>query len=347
MTHRLVVVLTALGAGLLIAAGLAAAQADDAAAGPLSPLDYIEIRHLVARYAYALDSGAADGYAYADLFTSDGVFTGMNQGPTGRSYAGRDTLAGLARGGRRGPLYVSHFITNVVIEPAPGGARGTQYLAILALGDGQAPHAVDHGGRYEDSYVRTPAGWRFKSRTFYGSESGQAPTQLTKQPAVPGLSRDQLSFTPPAPVAAPAASLTVDDYLEIQKLVTSYPYALDTGADDGYMYADLFAEDGEFIRPYTVGRDALAQLALDQPHGPEYVRHYLMNQLIEPSAQGATGKQYLAVIDIGEAGRPGEIFVGGHYEDEYVETADGWRFRRREFIPSRSGAQPPEAGRGQ
>jgi hypothetical protein len=254
------------GAGLLVAAGLVTAQTADGEAAPLSPLDYIELRHLVAKYAYALDTGADDGYAYADLFAADGVFTGMNQGQNGRSYAGRDTLAGLARGGRRGPLYISHFITNVVIEPTPDGARGTQYLAILALGDGQTPHAVDHGGRYEDAYVRTPSGWRFKSRTFYGSESGATPSQLSKQPSVPALDAGQ---SVASASAAPSGNLTVEDYLEIQALVNSYAYALDTGADDGFMYADLFAGDGEFIRPYTVGRDALAQLALDQPHGPQ------------------------------------------------------------------------------
>lgn len=145
---------------------------------------------------------------------------------------------------------------------------------------------------------------------------------------------------------ASAQALTVEDYLEIQTLVNSYAYALDTGADNGYMYADLFAEDGEFIRPYTVGRDNLAKLALDQPHGPQYVRHYLMNQLIEATPAGVVGKQYLAVIDIGEAGAPSGIFVGGHYEDVYVKTPQGWRFKRREFIPSRSGVVPPEGGRG-
>jgi hypothetical protein len=148
------------------------------------------------------------------------------------------------------------------------------------------------------------------------------------------------------PAGVSAQQLTVEDYLEIQALVKAYPYALDTGANDGYMYADLFADGGEFIRPYTVGRDNLAKLALDQPHGPQYVRHYLMNQLIEPAPGGATGKQYLIVIDIGESGAPSGLFVGGHYEDVYVKTANGWRFKRREFIPSRSGGQPPEAGRG-
>jgi hypothetical protein len=100
----------------------------------------------------------------------------------------------------------------------------------------------------------------------------------------------------------------------------------------------MFASDGEFIRPPTKGRDNLAKLALDQPHGPNYVRHYLANILIEPTADGAIGKQYLVVLDIGSAGAPSTIFLGGHYEDIYSKTDAGWKFKRREFIPSRKAA---------
>jgi len=45
----------------------------------LTPQDHIEIQQLVRKYAWALDGGDNYGYAYADLFTPDGVFVGMNQ----------------------------------------------------------------------------------------------------------------------------------------------------------------------------------------------------------------------------------------------------------------------------
>src|SRR5688572_17039412 len=45
-----------------------------------------------------------------------------------------------------------------------------------------------------------------------------------------------------------SGTLTSMDYIEIQQLVSRYPYALDTGADGGYLYADLFTPDGVFIR---------------------------------------------------------------------------------------------------
>jgi hypothetical protein len=50
-------------------------------AAALSPLDRIQIQQLVRKYAWALDSGDNYGYAYADLFTPDGIFVGTNQGP--------------------------------------------------------------------------------------------------------------------------------------------------------------------------------------------------------------------------------------------------------------------------
>jgi hypothetical protein len=51
------------------------------------------------------------------------------------------------------------------------------------------------------------------------------------------------------------------------------------------------------------------------------------------------GRQYLVAVDIGENGQPSSIFLGGHYEDVYARTADGWRFRTRTFIASATGAE--------
>jgi len=311
----------------------------------LSALDYIEIQQLVNRYGWALDSGADDGYAYADLYAPEGTFTGTNQGPGGRSYQGRDRLAALARGGRRGPLFVSHYVTNIVIEPTADGAVGKTYVAIFDIGNGGngAKSRLDHGGLYNDVYVKTASGWRFKSRTYYESKSGEpvqpppallaAPTALPREPAP--------ARNAPAALTAKGPGLTVDDYIEIQQLVNRYPYALDVDPDNGSSYANLFTPDAVFRQPRTEGREALARLAASAPHGPNFVRHFLANQLIEPTPDGAAGRQYLVVVDIGENGQPSSIFLGGHYEDAYAKTAEGWRFRTRTFIASAAG-NPPE-----
>ncbi len=86
-------------------------------ASALTTLDYLEIQQLVTRYAYALDSGADNGYMYAGLFASDGVFLQRN----GQAVTGRDALAALAVRNQKGPLAVFHFIMNHAIEPTPRG----------------------------------------------------------------------------------------------------------------------------------------------------------------------------------------------------------------------------------
>jgi SnoaL-like domain len=136
----------------------------------LAPQDYIEIQQLVRKYAWALDGGDNYGYAYADLFTPDGVFVGMNQGPDGRSYQGRDVLAALARTPAGGPTNQRHFMMNHVITPTPDGATGRAYVVMLDIGIVGKPNAVNHGGHYDDVYEKTNVGWRFKKRTYWESK---------------------------------------------------------------------------------------------------------------------------------------------------------------------------------
>ena len=310
----------------------------------LTALDYLEIEQLVYRYGYALDTGADNGFGYADLYADDATFTGTNQGPSGRTYQGRERLAALARGGKRGPNFMSHWVTNVVIEPAPGGAIGKTYVGIFDIGNGGngAKSRVDHGGLYNDVYVKTAQGWRFKSRSFFESTSG-APVQpppamldaaaRTERESRASVSESRIPKTPNP------GRLTAEDYIEIQQLVARYPYALDQNPDEGLSYANLFTPDAVFRQPRTEGRQNLATMASRAPHGAKYTRHFLANHVIEATADGAVGKQYLVAVDIGESGQPSSIFLGGHYEDVYAKTPEGWRFKTRTFIASATGSE--------
>lgn len=146
--------------------------------------------------------------------------------------------------------------------------------------------------------------------------------------------------------AAQTPGLTPQDYIDIQQLVSSYPYGLDGNIDNGATYASLFAPGAVFGRPRTEGRENLMALANTQPRGANYVRHFITNHVIEPAPGGAIGKEYAVIIDIGESGQPGRIALGGRYDDEYVKTPQGWRFKTRTFTPSRVDVQPPAAGAG-
>jgi len=318
--------------------------------GQLTPMDRLEIQQLVSKYAYALDTGADNGNMYADLFAPDGEFVGAN-GTT----KGRDKLAELGRlqfiDGHKPTYGVSHFIMNHVIEPSPEGATGKEYMILVRIGENNqvGGEFSNIGGHYEDVYTKTPQGWRFKRREFFPMKAATPAPQATSAPVAPA----KPAASKAAATAVKATALTAQDYLDSRALANNYAYGLDTGADNGNLYASVFAEDGEFHGPPATpdstarfdakGRDLLRTFAVSG-RGSAYVRHFVTNHLIEPAPEGAKGKVYLLVIDIGQDGKPTTVNMGGHYEDVYVKTPEGWKIKTRNFYRSKS-AQTLEAER--
>jgi hypothetical protein len=117
--------------------------------GSLTTQDYIDIQQLYARYNVAIDAGNAE--AYADTFTTDGVFNTFN---------GREALLGFARGYKG--INSRHWNTNLVITPSPEGAKGSVYLFLLDVST--KPPSISTAIQYDDTLVKTSLGWRFKKR---------------------------------------------------------------------------------------------------------------------------------------------------------------------------------------
>ena len=290
--------------------------------------DYIEIQQLLARYPFALDTGQRKGQMWVDLFTKDGMF-GTSQG--------QEALLKIAWQHRpgQGPSYTRNFPQSVVITPTAEGATGKMLTYVIDVAEGEGkPSTILHGDHYEDTYVRTPDGWRIKHRTVYTKQAGA------------DVGRDLPPLKVPIRVAKDTGNgqkhkgLSVEDYLDIQQLITTYPMALDTGAGEGYVYADLFTPDGTFVSDAVMhqGREDLKKFAWQHRpgQGPLSVRNFSTNPWIEASPEGATAKVYALVLDLGDNGTPNSIIGGGHYEDVYVKTPQGWRIKRREFIPSKT-----------
>ncbi len=63
---------SAAAAWLILA--LAPLQAQEKKAATLTAMDYIEIQQLVNKYGQDIDTCTNNGYDYADLYTTDGVF---------------------------------------------------------------------------------------------------------------------------------------------------------------------------------------------------------------------------------------------------------------------------------
>jgi hypothetical protein len=144
---------------------------------PLTAQDYAEIEQLAVRYAWLLDNCANGGYDYADLYVADGQFsvaevfgTTSNQQ---RQFVtqGREALAKAAGGDGNGNCVdprgtlgygLTHIVTNHMIVATEDGAVGKHRL--LTVGVCGYPHLIELQGGYEDVYVKTEGGWKFKSR---------------------------------------------------------------------------------------------------------------------------------------------------------------------------------------
>jgi hypothetical protein len=152
-----------------------------------------------------------------------------------------------------------------------------------------------------------------------------------------------------AEVRRPSTATFSDmDHIEIQQLVRKSAWALDSGDNYGYAYADLFTPDGTFVgtnqpngRTYE-GRDQLATVARGGARGATVQSHFTMNHVVKPGGDGnsATGRAYVVVVDVGVAGKPNRVNHGGHYDDEYQKTPFGWRFKRRTYYESKVDVWP-------
>jgi hypothetical protein len=166
MSKQMVAALALVAA--LVPRATARAQSGTAAGSGISTADRTAIQQLLEHYQQALSSCAST--QYADLFTTDGTFTSDDfRGAKHRELYGKsarlvghDKLVQLveteefclnpeqraARSAARARN--SNSFANLSLEPTTDGVRG-----VVPLGN---------GGRYEDVYVKTADGWKFKSR---------------------------------------------------------------------------------------------------------------------------------------------------------------------------------------
>ena len=172
--------------------------------------------------------------------------------------------------------------------------------------------------------------------------------------AIVGAATTALMLSMPR-VDAAAPKLSAADYQEIAQLTNRYAYGIDTCANNGYDYADVFTPDGEFIdrnsdagfkaggRVLAKGRDALATLIGGGSRGCKTKlvwtdwSHIMSNLVVTPTATGATGRLYLLQMDIKG---PGTIERHGGYEDVYVKTKDGWRIKSRTHVRNKQWHAP-------
>jgi hypothetical protein len=142
--------------------------------------------------------------------------------------------------------------------------------------------------------------------------------------------------------AAAGAELGAQDRRDIQELVNQYARALGSCAAE--QYADLFAPDAYFFSSFrgeVTGRDRLIALVRSERH---------CNQPAGANAVGATSSVPAngptVVAEPSPEGAVGKASLGsaGHYEDVYVKTSAGWRFKARTVITPQEDAAKLTSG---
>jgi len=132
----------------------------------LTPADYVEIYNLYSAYSIALDSG--NGPARIGTFTPDGTFNShiSKHVPETMQTVLKRTNAYEQRTSPSGG-HMFHMLMNIHITPTSSGADGSCY-AILIGGKPDANGQVNTmPAFYTDTLVKTPTGWRFKTREVF------------------------------------------------------------------------------------------------------------------------------------------------------------------------------------
>ena len=129
---------------------------------PLSAEDQFAIRDVIARYAWALDTGDVEGFV--GCFCRDGVLL-WDAFEAPERWEGHEALRHFVNFFRDLPSSAGrqHHVTNTVIEAGQEGVRARSYAAV-ALRQGDGPHLLHVMGYYEDVFRLEDTRWRLAER---------------------------------------------------------------------------------------------------------------------------------------------------------------------------------------
>jgi 3-phenylpropionate/cinnamic acid dioxygenase small subunit len=131
------------------------------------------------------------------------------------------------------------------------------------------------------------------------------------------------------------SQIAIEDRIAIEELVTEYAWLLDHRRFDEVL--DLCTDDAELrIRGVRIHgadglRDWLDQRATSQSRRAS--QHQMSLLRLEPQADGVIEGTAALVLHVAKSGSSSSyVDLVGEYQDEYVRTGDGWRFRRRVLV---------------
>lgn len=163
----------------------------------------------------------------------------------------------------------------------------------------------------------------------------------------------------------PTAVQHAIDRIEIAELQSRYMYAIDWW--DADVYASVFTQDGVLAYPEgrAEGRAAIRVVcaglgemyrragAAAAPAKMAHKRHFVSNIVIGIDGDRARAACYWFDFNNDNMQRWPYVQAYGHYDDQLIRTAEGWRFTQRTIINEMAGESPADrpgsarqAGRG-
>ena len=265
--------------------------------GPLTALDYTEIKRLVGQYNLGYDSTAAtdDGAMVGLAFTPDAFF---ERAGSDNPWRGRQAIVDASARPRLG---IHHWVSNLLIDPTPDGAASWSYLLLFTVNDDGTVVRERGGGILHETYTRTAEGWQIKYRRYDALGS----TTAIGWPS-PQFGHFVDALAPePAPDDTMLPHLSSRDHVEIEQLYIRNNIAFDSVADGGQAFARTFTLDGALVAPTgtVTGHERLAARAAQHTPG---LHTWMSNLIIEASSEGATGSVYILTADMtgtGDSGR--------------------------------------------
>ena len=135
---------------------------------PLSGTDYEEIRELYARYNQGSDF--RDAVLFLSAFAEDAIMTREGRDIVGMAALRADRERRYR--GETGDVGRRHVNGSFIIQPTKEGASSQAYYILLDVTT--RPPTMIGSGYYEDTFVRTPLGWRIKHRKLFIDGDGNA-----------------------------------------------------------------------------------------------------------------------------------------------------------------------------
>jgi 3-phenylpropionate/cinnamic acid dioxygenase small subunit len=128
--------------------------------------------------------------------------------------------------------------------------------------------------------------------------------------------------------------MTAEDERAISAVLLRYATGIDRR--DWRLFRTCFAEDFEGDYPgfgLWRGPDEIARF-MEEAHAPlGPTLHRMTNFVIDGQGGSGTARSYVDVM-LMPATPDGDVHrAAGYYDDQFVRTSDGWKIRRREFVP--------------